>query len=245
MDISLLLEAVTDVGEGILISGGEIFRVEDSIRRMFYAYGIKRADVFTITSNITITIHTHDGKAFTNTRRISQTDLNLKRLDMLNSLSRYICKVKPEPEYIFKEYESIMRCGDYPHIIKNIAYAVVSFSFCRLDGGNIPECIISALLGTILINIVDVFKASGINSFIALIGSSYICGISGRFLASLFSLDQGKIAVGNIMLLLPGLTVTNAIRDLITGDLMAGILHLCDGLLIAFCLALGFALARL
>lgn len=244
MDKKLLLDAVINIGEGILISGGEISRVEDSIRRMLSAYNIKRADVFTITSNITVTIHTDDGEILTNTRRILQTDINLKRLDMLNSLSRYICKNRPEPCYIFREYESVMNCGGYSRAVKNISYAVVSYSFCYLEGGNVFECIISSVLGIVLINLVDFFKASGINRFIALIGSSYICGLSGNFFAMLFSLDPAKIAVGNIMLLLPGLTVTNAIRDLITGDSMAGLLHLLDGVMIATGLALGFALAQ-
>lgn len=245
MNDELLLDAIVTVGEGILVCGGEIFRVEDSIERMLSSYDIKKSDVFTITSTITVTIHTNCGKIHTNTRRITKTELNLKRLDMLNSLSRYICLNRPDPVYILREYNRIMNTQGYPVIIKNISYAVVAFSFCKLNNGKIYECFVSAILGIILINLFDNLKKYGINKFIALMASSFICGISGRFLAFLLTLDHTKIAIGNIMLLLPGLTVTNALRDLITGDLMAGILHLCDGILIATGLALGFAIAQI
>jgi len=245
MNEELILDAIMNIGEGILVSGGEIFRVEDSIHRMLSAYDIERVDVFSITSAITVTIHTKDGKIFTNTRRVGQNNVNLNRLDMLNSLSRYICKNRPGPDYIFEKHKQIMACREYPLIIKNIAYATVSFSFCRIYGGNFSECIISSILGIVLINLVDFFKKTEINHFISLIGASYISGISGRLFSALFLLDPSKIAIGNIMLLLPGLTITNSLRDLITGDLMAGILHLCDGLLIATCLASGFALAQI
>ena len=147
MNEELLLDAIIDIGEGILVSGGEIFRVEDSIHRMLSAYDIKKTDVFSITSTITVTIHTKNGKILTNTRRIGRNKLNLNRLDMLNSLSRYICKNRPEPGYISQKYRQIMNSKEYPQHIKNIAYATVSFSFCKINGGNFSECIISAFLG--------------------------------------------------------------------------------------------------
>ena len=43
------------VGEAILEYGGEVSRVEDSIRRICAAYGFLRADVFCITSSIITT----------------------------------------------------------------------------------------------------------------------------------------------------------------------------------------------
>ena len=64
-----LLDSVMDIGEQMLISGAEVHRVEDSIKRIFDAYGTKRTDVFIITSSIVVTIHTDD-KAYTQTRRI-------------------------------------------------------------------------------------------------------------------------------------------------------------------------------
>lgn len=244
MQSEYLLDAIVEVGEGILVSGGEIYRVEDSIRRMLLAYDIKKADVFTIISNITVTIHTKEGQILTNTRRILETDIDLKRLDMLNSLSRYICKNCPEPAYIYEKCRSIMNHNEYGIFVKNIAYAVVSWTFCFISGGSLPEQIISGILGIVLMNTVDFFKISGVNIFVSLIGSSYICGVLGSLAGLFWGIDSDAVAIGNIMLLIPGLTITNAIRDFITGDLMAGILRLCDGLLIATCLALGFSLAR-
>lgn len=243
MDGEKVLDAVIDVGMGILVSGGEVSRVEDSVKRMLLAYGIKKVDVFTITSVINVTIHTETGRIYTNTRRIKRTELNLKRLDMLNSLSRFICDNKPEPEKIKKRLKRIMVYEEYSLLVKNISYAVVSFSFCKIGDGNFIECVISGLLGIILINTVKLFERLDVNKLVALIGASFICGMMGRVGAYIFSVDASKIAVGNIMLLVPGLTVTNALRDLITGDTMAGILHFCDGILIATCLVLGFVLA--
>ena len=50
------LKSILDAGEIILKSGGEVNRVEDTITRMCLAYGFLRADVFTITSSIVVTV---------------------------------------------------------------------------------------------------------------------------------------------------------------------------------------------
>ena len=59
-----LLDSVMDIGEQMLVNGAEVHKVEDSIKRIFAAYGTQRADVFIITSSIVVTIHT-DNKAYT------------------------------------------------------------------------------------------------------------------------------------------------------------------------------------
>ena len=45
------------VGEQLLISGAEVSRVEDTIRRIGLAYGAERVDVFSITSSILATLY--------------------------------------------------------------------------------------------------------------------------------------------------------------------------------------------
>ena len=50
-----------------------------------------------------------------------------------------------------------------------------------------------------------------------------------------------KIIIGNIMLLIPGISLTTALRDMISGDTISGLLGLCEALIRALAIALGFA----
>ena len=52
-----------------------------------------------------------------------------------------------------------------------------------------------------------------------------------------------KIAIGVIMLLIPGILLTNSLRDMIGGDTVSGIMRLCNALLGSVAIAIGFALA--
>lgn len=63
--------------------------------------------------------------------------------------------------------------------------------------------------------------------------------------AMISSLHLDKIMIGDIMLLIPGLMTTNAIRDVLIGDTLSGIIRLIAALLLAAALALGFIAAIL
>lgn len=60
-----LLEITTEIGWRLLQSGAEIYRVEESIRRMLEAYGFPEAEVFSIPSCIIVTINDETGHALT------------------------------------------------------------------------------------------------------------------------------------------------------------------------------------
>ena len=49
--------------------------------------------------------------------------------------------------------------------------------------------------------------------------------------------------IGDIMLLIPGLALTNAIRDILMGDTISGLLRMCESILWAGALACGFIAA--
>ena len=55
--------------------------------------------------------------------------------------------------------------------------------------------------------------------------------------------DVNQIIIGNIMLLIPGIALTNSMRDMISGDIMSGMLRFFDAILVAAAIAAGYILA--
>lgn len=89
---ALVMECALDMGETMLRCGAEILRVEDTVTRICTAYGGGIVDVFTILSLIILSWKTDDGHNYTLTRRINPYPTDLKKLEELNALSRYICE---------------------------------------------------------------------------------------------------------------------------------------------------------
>ena len=69
-ELNELLHELLNIGEMMLIAGGEIKRVEDTLIRMGLAYGAERMNVFVITSSIVVTMVFSDGTELTQTRSI-------------------------------------------------------------------------------------------------------------------------------------------------------------------------------
>jgi uncharacterized membrane protein YjjP (DUF1212 family) len=69
---------------------------------------------------------------------------------------------------------------------------------------------------------------------------TFLAGFSVAVATSFIPLlHQDDVTIGVIMLLVPGVAVTNAIRDILLGDTLSGILRMIEALLLAATLAIG------
>lgn len=241
-----LLCVALDIGEQMLISGAEVSRVEDSLQRIISSYHIKRVDVFTITSSIVTTVTDLDGKTITQTRRISSYATDLDKLHNLNALSRKVCTQKPEADEIRKELETIVAKKPYSLGMQCFAFALIAGSFTLFFGGNFLDAAASALIGLVLKISTYTLSKMDINMVLSnLVGSFILSALAILFVFLHFGQNADMIIIGNIMLLIPGIGITNSIRDIVTGDLMAGILRFCEAIIVALAIAGGYFLAAL
>lgn len=244
MDPDILLDCALDIGEQMVICGAEISRVEDTIERICRAYGAVRVDVFTITSCIMATVKMADGRPVSQTRRIRMSSNDLTKLDKLNALSRRICRELPDSDELRREFKRVSSSEPFPIGWQYVNFALVSSSFSVFFGGSWQDALVSGVIGVILKWLTMMCARHDINNLL----SNVVCSLVGGCIAALslhFGLGDSfdKIAIGNIMLLIPGILLTNSLRDMIGGDTVSGILRLCNALLGSVAIAIGFALA--
>lgn len=246
MNTEELLCISLDIGEKMLISGAEISRVEDSVQRILMTYDLQRADVFTITSSIVVTVTDRDGNTLTQTRRIHKYATDLDKLHALNALSRKICTDKPALNEIRRSLEEIDQNRTYPFVIQCIAYALIAGAFALFFGGTFLDAAAALLIGAVLKAVVYAIDRTQVNMVFANLVSSFVLSTLAFLCVSVgFGENVDKIIIGNIMLLIPGIAMTNSIRDIISGDIMAGILRFCEAVVIAIGIAAGYILAAL
>lgn len=234
-----------DLGERMLIRGAEVGRVEDTITRILRAEGASRVDVFTITTSIIVTAH-FPGGAVTQTRRVSGTSYDLTALTRLNNLSRRICNGDCPVEDIQKHLREIDEARTYSRLTMVLLYGFTSFVFSMFFGGTFLDAILSALVGMLIREMLWLYSRLRVPG----LASTLLCAIVGGFIAHGFGwvgipAAADKIAIGNIMLLVPGIGLTNSIRDMFTGDTISGLLRFSECLLTALALAFGFAIPSL
>ena len=84
-----ILMLALKAGEIMLISGSEIYRVEDTVTRICKAYGIPFVEIFATTTGIFMTLDAGgDSKPYTIIKRIKGISLDLKKVSLVNNFSR-------------------------------------------------------------------------------------------------------------------------------------------------------------
>lgn len=239
------LHSIIMLGERMLVSGAEVHRVEESIQRLCRAYGAVRADVYTTTSNMIVTTETADGQFLTQTRRIESTGTDLTRLHELNGLVRRATAQAPEAEVLQREMERIAAIKTYPRWLKILSFAGIAGSFTLFFGGHSwQELIVSLVIGGIVGAIAQVTELITLNKAVDRFLCSFAACLMTFVALRLGMVDSGdKIIIGNIMSLIPGIGLTNALRDLFTGDVITGILRSIEAVLLAFAIAAGYIIA--
>ena len=244
MEAEQLLTCALDMGEMMLISGAEIGRVENTVQLICAAYGCVRTDVFTITSSMVVSIEDANRKFYTQTRRITGTQTNLSRLDQLNSLSREICAKKPSYSFIQAKLRIIREMRAYSLWFRAVSSALIAGAFTVFFGGGWADMVVSAILGFALCFCTHWLQKAGMNQIFVNVVASFLVSLAAIAMTNAhWGQDVNKIIIGNIMLLIPGIALTNSLRDMISGDIMSGMLRFFDAILVAAAIAAGYILA--
>lgn len=234
---------VMDIGELMLVSGAEVRRVEESISRMCNAFGASRVDVFIITSSMVVTVHTEDGTVYTQTRRVTSLTADYERLHHLNDLSRKICEHKLSEQEIAEKLSAIKQIKKIPLWLEIVCYAMIAGAFAIFFGGTLVESAVAMAVGIVVRLCLLVAELVITNKIFGKFFSTIVITLLAFSSVKLGLVSTpDNIIIGNIMALIPGIGLTNAIRDLFTGDSIAGLLRSIEAVLAALAIAAGYFL---
>ncbi|MBN1038001.1 threonine/serine exporter family protein [Clostridium sp. ZS1] len=239
MDLNKLLKVSTFAGKIMLESGAETYRVEETICRICTSFGVDQADSFVIPTGIMVSI-SHGDEVVSLVKRVTSRGVDLNKIDKINDLARKTQIELLSIDEFNKELIEISKGDRYSNSYTFFWSAISAGSFAMLFGGNAKDFIVATLIGLIIKIVITICQKLSINEFFV----NTLCGAICAFLALIFiKLNIGsnldKIIIGAIMLLVPGLTITNAIRDTIAGDLLSGMTKALEAFLVAVSIAVG------
>ena len=239
MDINKLLQVSTLAGKILLESGAETYRVEETIVIICNSFGAENAESFVTPTGIIASISYND-KISTIVKRITSRGVDLNKIDKINSLSR---EIQSSPMTMDEFNERLIRIsqGDrYSPIITLLSSSMAAACFAIMFGGNFKDFISAAIIGAIIKIIAVICQKLNINDFFI----NSLCGGLTALIAiflTKFNICSNidKAIIGSIMLLVPGLTITNAIRDTIAGDILSGLTKTAEAIFVAVSIAVG------
>lgn len=234
-----ILQVATLAGQIILENGGETYRVEETIWRICKTFGAEEAESFVTPTGIMASI-CHGGETYSLIKRISNRTVDLDKIDLVNDLSRNIISKNLTVSEFKKELLIIDNGKRYSFLTSLFFSASAAGAFAILFGGS-PKDMFSAFLIGLVIRIITIKGSElSINQFFINCLSSAIASLLAIvFVKSNIASHLNETIIGSIMLLVPGLSLTNAIRDTIAGDLVSGLTRAAEAFLIAISIAIG------
>ena len=238
-----ILSIALDVGERMLKCGAEVSRVEQAISIICEGYEVKYKEVFVMNSLIIATLR-DDKDSVTESRRISYHETDLEQLEALNNLSRKICKENVSRKTVLLRINECKKKKNNKVII--VGQILAASSFTLFFGGNISDSIVSAFIALIIFFLNMYNNKNKINNLIINFLNSFVIGVVAITLTKLgIGNNFDKIIIGDIMLLIPGLSMFISINDIFKGDTLSGLGRFTEGIFLALTIAAGVGLSLL
>ena len=238
----MIFTCAMDIGERMLCSGAEVNRVEDTVSRICRTYGMT-VDIFSITSLIIATVRTPENRVLTQTRRAYSRSTDLCRLEDYNAMSRKICDEGPTAAAVRSMIDELTESRPKSRILRDmIGYILAAGGFAMFFGGTLIDGVAAAVIG-LLIYLMDHFvRPPSPNQLIYTFLCSAAAGTAAALTLRLGApINVDKVIIGDIMVLVPGMAITNSIRDMFCGDIMTGLLRLSESVLSGAAIAAGVA----
>lgn len=237
-----ILEISSFAGKILLENGAEIFRVEQTARHICLAFGLRHCECFATPTAIMISIIGKNGEVHSVVRRITSRSVNLKKVELVNEFSRTINQKQPSFESMKEQLTAIDKLHSHSLSFMALVAAVGTSAFTLVFGGAWQDVCWGFFAGGLIHLLVSWAGRRGAGPFLTNLIGGAGCAVLGRLFTCLgLGGDWWIVTISSLMLLVPGMLMTNAFRDLAAGDILSGLSRGAEALWIAASLAGGAA----
>jgi uncharacterized membrane protein YjjP (DUF1212 family) len=243
-NIDYILDFMVHLGCEMLKSGANLERVERSLELVAKAYNLREIGITLLSSSITVSAR--EARQFPRVRQVKVPfcEIHLERLRRLNNLSYRVCQEKPEPQKLEDMlYEAVMT-PSYSTGMLLFGYLLAMASLCRIFGGTVQDIIAADLITVVLFFVTNRLAREHLNRII----TNVVCMFLAGSLALLFTYvgianNFYTIVITNAFYLIPGIPMVNAVRNILCGNEMNGIIELIKVFLEVITIVAGLYLA--
>lgn len=256
-----ILEIASRAGRLVLENGGETYRAEETMNRAALSLGAAVSESFVTPTVVMLSVQDNDKKTETIIHRVKKREINLGKIGSINALSRKIssrtecpgrtkCPEKAgfyttgkQISYVLSRIEN---SPVYPVKLQVLFYGLVPLFFSLIFDGTLKDCLGAFVSGCCLRGVMFILSRFNFPSFISTLTEGFFVSFCIRVASCIHIVDNPEISsISVLMVLVPGLAIVNAIRDIIAGDLVAGLARGAEAFIVAAALSFGAGLGVL
>ena len=244
-DFNLAVDVIMLAGTLLLQSGSETYRVEDTMIRIAHSQGIIDCNALAMPVAIFFSI---ENTNISRMKRNLKTNYNIEKVCDVNQVSRQLVTGEISLQEAFDELNRL-KVKELPYNNKQlIAAATLSAPFFSIMfGGNFYDALgaaIATFFGFAFSLYVDKYIRI---PFVTAFAGAFVFGLLAHVWTrySGFNSTDDLIIAGSVMPFVPGIALTNSVRDIMTNHINSGMSKLFESLLITLALGAGTSVALL
>ena len=237
-----LVDLVLHAGELLLTSGAEIYRVEETIERMGRAAGFVQVEGFATPTGLFISLHAPGGQVYTRVRRTRHSRNNLAAIAAINSLSREFSEGKVTAHEVKQQLAALTESGSPHSLMRQIVGGGGAMAFTLIFGGGWLEAIFAGLIGAAVLTVVALLQRYPVPKVLQAAVGGMAASAMALGLAEVLPIHPDLTTLGAVMVMTPGVAMTTAIRDLLSGELLSGLSRAAEALVVSVAIATGVAI---
>ena len=240
MNAGKLLDVCGYAGKLLIENGAEIYRVEETMVRLCKSFEeVQEAESFVISTGIMLSI-TIDDVTHTKVLRTRSKGVDLNCIAQINALSRESSTRHFTIDELYGRLKEIARMKHYSMGQMLFFSALSASGFALFFEGNWTAAFYSFLIGMVIEAVTLFMNTYHLNNFFI---NAIASGIAAALALGIHTLDPQAdmdiMIISSIMLLVPGLAITNAIRDTVAGDYVSGVARALEAVIVAVAIAAG------
>ncbi|SHJ01474.1 threonine/serine exporter family protein [Lutispora thermophila] len=247
MDVKEVLDIAMLSGEILLTNGSETYRVEETIERICSAYDIE-SECFVVPTGIFLSgCSKNDTKdSISLVKRIKERTINLHKIEMINSFSRSLKDRRISYDEAMKFLKGLDSAPSFPYYKSLLAAGVTSFAYAMLFGSSAINGIVAAFISILIYYAEDKITVINLLPFFSEFIWSFITGILAVFINKyILPINIDSVIIGSIIVLFPGIAITNGIRDALYGDILSSQVRLAEALYTVTAIGAGVGISLL
>ena len=241
MEAKKVAEIATCAAEILLSNGAEAYRVEETIKKICSSYG-HDSDCISNSTGVYISVIASDGEMVTSVKRIRQRTVDLHRIEKINSFSRDLIENPLSYEQARKILDEIYNAPHFSLGIRLFAACMTALIYTFFYKGSIIDAFVSAIISIGIFLMLEYTAKVGSFQFLEYyISGFFIGGITLLLQLLLPEINKDSVITGSIIVLLPGVALTNGIKDILYGDFVSGFAKFSEAILIIIAMGVGIA----
>ena len=253
-DLENILEFSIHLGRKMLESGANLERINDTLTRICYSYKLRDVSLFSLNSTLILSARNEAGHYCTRHIAVPDTGIELGHLNQYNQLSRDICIELPPPsklqdrldklDYQIRREQGIGIYGNYPVWMTLLGYILALSCICLLSGGTIRDMLCVAISTVVMFFCNRLLALPSLNRIIKNAICMFIAGCLALFFTRIgLAENYYVIILTNAFMLIPGIPMVNAVRNILCRNEITGIIELIKVVLETLSIVVGLVVS--